>query len=53
MVRNLHAGDLALIELHRSGNTDAPAEVLADLARRGHITYAAERASLTAERIRR
>jgi hypothetical protein len=38
MIRDIWAGDLALIELNKSGTTAAPADVLRELKRRGHLT---------------
>ncbi|VTT99069.1 unnamed protein product [Gemmataceae bacterium] len=37
-IKNVWAGDVALIELTRSGRTDAPGEILAELKHRGHLT---------------
>ena len=47
-VKNVTVADLALIELSKSGRTDAPREVLADLERRGFVAFdRAGRPSLT------
>ncbi|MBA4187766.1 MAG: hypothetical protein C0467_07080 [Planctomycetaceae bacterium] len=52
-VRDVWAGDVALVELARSERTEAPAEVLSELARRGHVKLSGKTAKLTgAGRIR-
>ena len=48
IVKDTWAGDLALIELHRDGSTGGPADVVRELAARGHVTLNGPAAALTA-----
>jgi hypothetical protein len=48
VIKNTWAGDLALVELLTRGHSEAPQELLLELARRGHVALlAGGRARLT------
>lgn len=52
-IKNVTIADLALLELLKDGRTDAPPEVLADLAARGYVIARAGKPRLTGKGSRR
>ena len=49
MITDIWTGDVALIEISDAGHTEAPPPVLAELARRGYLTLAGGKPTLTSE----